>query len=156
MGRGRNVTEMVVAEVRTCPCCLQARVLLRTVEGIRSVLLPLDYTVALSLKTGESPAADAASLLLADRLLSVFAEQGLALRRVVLDATPGAALIGKVLFEHPAFTETSLCSPSEALMLAARARMPVLVTDAVLPGRPAVKLCTLSEADRSGHGAVSH
>jgi len=83
---------MIVAEVRACPCCLQARVLLRTVEGTRGVMLPVDYTVALSLKTDGSPAADTASLLLADRLLSVFAEQGLALRQVVLDATPGATL----------------------------------------------------------------
>ena len=155
MERGRNVTEMIVAEVRTCPCCLQARVLLRTVEGTRGVILPVDYTVALSLKTEGSPATDVASLLLADRLLSVFAEQGLALRRVVLDATPGATLIGKVLFEHLAFTETSLCSPSEALMLAARARMPVLVTDAVLRG-PTVKPCTLPTAHPPGPGVMSH
>lgn len=148
--------EMVVAEVRTCPCCLQARVLLRTVTGTRSVLLPVDYTVALSLKTKGSPAADVASLLLADRLLSVFAVQGLAVRQVVLDATPGAILIGKVVFEDPAFPETSLCSPSEALMLAARARLPVMVTDAVLRGRPAVSPCTLPAAHHAGHGAVFH
>ncbi len=149
------MTEMVVAEVWTCPCCLQARVRLRTVEGKRGVILPVDYTVALSLKTDGGLKADVASLLLADRLLSIFAEHGLRLRRVVLDATPGAILIGKVFFEHPAFTETSFCSPSEALMLAARARMPVMVTDAVLRG-PTVKRYTLPAAHHAGHEAVSH
>jgi bifunctional DNase/RNase len=116
----------------------------------------VDYTVALSLKTSISLEADVASFLLADRLLSVFAEHGLSLRRVVLDATPGATLIGKVLFEHPASTKISLCSPSEALMIAARAQMPVLVTDAVLRGRPAVAPCTLPAAHHAGYETVSH
>jgi bifunctional DNase/RNase len=149
------VTEMVVAEVWTCPCCLQARVLLRTVEGSRGVILPVDYTVALSLKINGNPAADMASLLLADRLLRVFAAHGLAVRQVVLDATPGAILIAKVFFEHPGGPETSLCSPSEALILATRARIPVLVTEAVLRGRPAVTPCTLSAAHHAGCETVS-
>lgn len=149
------MTEMGIAEVWSCPRCLQARVLLLPVKGRRGVILPVDYTVALSLKTRGSPTAAAASLLLADRLLSVFAVHGLTVQQIVLDVTAGATLIGKVCFGPPALRETSFCSPSEALMLAARARLPVVVTEATLRG-PTGKGYTRLAAHHAGDEVGSH
>ena len=148
--------EMVVAEVGICVCCLQAQVLLHTVGGTTGVILPLDYAVAMNLKAGGDVRVNESCPFLMDRLLSVFAVKGFTLKRVVVDTASGVGLDGKVLFARHTLTETFLCSPSEALLFAARARVPIWVTDAVLSVRPAVEQRTLPTVYCREHETVSH
>jgi bifunctional DNase/RNase len=148
--------ETVVAEVGICACCLQAQVLLQPVGGTIGVILPLDYAVAMNLKAGGDVRVHESCPFLMDRLLSVFAVKGFTLQRVVVDIASEAVLVGKVLFARHTLTETFLCSPSEALLFAARARVPIWVTDAVFSVRLIREQRTLPMVYCRDHETVSH
>lgn len=124
--------EMTVADVKTCGCCPHAQVLLQARDGTTGVLLPLDAAVARYLRGGERAMGGEAFPLLMDRLLSNFAVKGYALKRVVVDLTAESVWVGRVCWGRHLLAEEFLCSPSEALLLAARARVPIWVTDAAL------------------------